>query len=517
MLKEWELLALVQKEIDPRAFTYRGFDVWPLVRIAFCQAVYSHCTGTPHHLPSQGGTGRRIYADKSPVEKLVLFFKRIAHRALKTWEHAKLLGALRAAEPCDVVFLSREQYHSEVIEGAYYDRCVDPFIELAQGHFRYEKIEMTEAPGRLPRAYPPRFVDANLPRYRAGRRLNAPSPTGRFAQEMDRIQHFLDRQGIAAKLDGAGILCQAEEIFMYRDSFLELLRVMRPKALFCTCIVDLPSMGAVAACRELGITSVEIHHGFAGNNHGLYTHHETVPAGGFALLPDYSWMWTPEAAQAFGNWYPQGSRHRFVAGGNLWMAKCLSDKAPALTPEQSLFVKSLVSGKRVALFTGGWGEALDKTFPNPLIEAMRLTQDTCIWLIRLHPNYRNACDQVAAYLKQRGISSFEIEHSTHCPLHALLKVADHHVTLHSSAYFEAKLFGLHTTMTSRIAQKAFADYAEDPMLHFCREPGDIARNVLDCPREAQADSLLVRPPGEALALFSSIIEGGLAPHREHSP
>ncbi len=514
MLMEWELLSKVQEKIDLNAFTHRGLNIWPLVRIAFHWAVYSHKVCPTQAGPTQSETGNLIYSNLGPWSSAILFLKRAAHRTLKSWERMRQLRELRSTGSCDVVFFSREQYHTELVDNAYYDRCIDPFIEMAQDHFSYEKIELNQNPERLPRKHPTRFLDATLARYRAKHRLYTPQPTAQFTQQIEIMQRFLQDEGILGQLDAVGILCLAEEVLIYRDSFLELLRAMRPKALFFTCIVDPPSMGAVAACRELGITSVEIHHGYTGNNHGLYTHHRVVPKDGFELLPDYSWMWTEEAAQAFGSWYPPGSRHRFVAGGHLWMAKCLSANPPAITPEQTRFLDSLQGGRRLVLFTGGWGEALPQTFTDALIEAMRQTQDTCTWLIRLHPNHRNTLNQVAAYLTQRGINGFEIAHSTHCPLYALLKAADHHVTLHSSTYFEAKLFGLHTTMTSKIAQKAFIDYKGDPMLHFCRDPEEIAQNVRTCPREQQAASLLVRPPSQALELFTRIVTG--APSHRHN-
>ncbi|OGR34996.1 MAG: hypothetical protein A2051_10285 [Desulfovibrionales bacterium GWA2_65_9] len=503
----------MQDEVDTKAFRHCGVDFWPLVRMRICQLVYCHRVNLPIVEATAGGAGRRVYAGLPLPAKAWLFLKRLAHRALCARRQARLLRQMRSQAPVDVLFLSREQYHSEIMDGAWYDRCVDPFVELAQGRFRHLKVEVTEEPRRTPRRHKTIFIDPNDARYKAGARLSSPrQPTAAFLKGLSTAARVLADAGIHGGLEAHGLLCQVEEVLLYRDLLAEVLKAARPKAVFFTCIVDLVSMGAVAACKQLGITSVEIHHGYAGNNHSLYTHHRSVPPQGFQLLPDLSWMWSEDSAKAFGSWYPPDSPHQFLAGGNLWLAKWVGQNPLPTPQEHAHFLDSLPKGKRVVLFSDGWGEPIVQQFPETLIETMRQSQSDCIWLIRLHPNYREKEEEISKLLRANGVNTFEISHSTQCPLPALLRITDHHVTRFSSVFFEAKQFGLHTTMIAEMAEVYFTEYQADPMLHFCRDPKEIARNVRTCPREEQAASLLVRPPGEVLALFTRIVTGKMTRH-----
>ena len=117
-----------------------------------------------------------------------------------------------------------------------------------------------------------------------------------------------------------------------------------------------------------------------------------------------------------------------------------------------------------------------------VIEAMRRSPENWVWLLRLHPLYNSKehKDSMREIMLKNGITNYEIDNATSCPLYALLKFCDHHITAWSSVCYEALVFGVPTTLVHRegwelydsyIEQGLFnrADNAEELIAHISRE------------------------------------------------
>ena len=80
------------------------------------------------------------------------------------------------------------------------------------------------------------------------------------------------------------------------------------------------SFGFVLACRKLGITTVELQHGYLQENHPAYTAIGPQPKTGYELLPDCFWAWNNTSKNIIVKLDAamEKKESRVYIGGNLW-------------------------------------------------------------------------------------------------------------------------------------------------------------------------------------------------------
>src|SRR5262249_18009723 len=149
---------------------------------------------------------------------------------------------------------------------------------------------------------------------------------------------------------------------------------------------SLENMALVAACRQLGVLSVDLQHGVQGESHVAYGAWSVMPAQGWELLPDRFWVWSESEVAAIRKWVPPGStRHLAFVGGNIWLDLWRAGNSP-LVRELDEPIRQLCARRarrpRI-LVTLQWGLD-DNSYLLPLIDAMRALPEFDWWL-RLHP------------------------------------------------------------------------------------------------------------------------------------
>ncbi|WP_319776818.1 hypothetical protein [Maridesulfovibrio sp.] len=419
--------AAVEREFDVNSVTFGGMQVWPLIRFM----LYDQLTWGKGNFISTG----EVWFNKFDYDRKFPEFSR------------SMAGT-------DILWLSNPEYYTDKIDGKYFCRFEDPFIELFdKGNIKKIELRTALSVERSDRLHKPHYFCPSVSVLRAP------------VEKLPEIKNFDEVAAVIKAVCGARIAREqlleiALNVFSYFEYFLDMLQVIRPKAVFFACYYSRINMGLIRACRHLGIPSVDYQHGKQGKFHGMYTHWTAIPPEGYELLPRYFWSWGEESAYNISRWMGDAGRmHQTLVGGSpwlyLWVNGMCSEDADVIREFERLF-----SGKKTILVCLQRTEDGNVMLLDSMISAMRdAPQDWC-WLLRLPPAFRDRREVVVEKLKANGISNYEFDITNRASLYTLLKRVDHHVTTFSSVCYEALSFGINTVVVHPIAKALYPEYIE---------------------------------------------------------
>jgi hypothetical protein len=215
-------------------------------------------------------------------------------------------------------------------------------------------------------------------------------------------------------------------------------------------------MGLISACKELGITTIDVQHGKQGKYHGFYTHWTKIPGEGYAFMPDIFWVWGQESKDNINREQPAGcTHHRAIVGGNRWFAKWANGDGFSPADDEKGFYDSLKRYNKVVLFTL---QPIEEPVPKFILEAMRKAPKEWIWLLRLHPVRIEQKGGIEAMLRENGIENFDVANATSSSLFSLMEHVDHHLTAWSTVCYEALPFNVPTTIVHKTGLDLYSDY-----------------------------------------------------------
>lgn len=475
-----ESIAEIEKRFDVNSVTCDGLKVWPLVRLDLWSQLLD-----PSYLVNIAS--KRIetnkvsqVADEGTV-KLALKKTKASLVYLRNYIlHSRELKRIKNNGPADVLIFSRYWDYTDKFNEKYYNRHIDPMHDFLSGMYRPLKVELLSAMSdeTMPRVKETIFFNME---YYSNMYLDNNKGDELAVEGIEDLAKTISDFQPGVYLDEARFKAKAAHINFMRDLFLEILSVIKPKAVFLTCYYYEIAMALIWACKIKGITTVDIQHGCQGKYHGLYTHWIVIPETGYELLPDYFWAWGNETKRNIERDRPVNNRcHKVVVGGNRWLAKWikgggnefnlgdenLPDKLKCIKDRKSILVSL---------------QMIDNPLPEHLIAAMRKAPSDWIWLIRLPPRSRDKIDVIKSLLKQNAVSNYEIESSTNAPLYLLLKYATHHITCWSSVCYEALSFKVPTTIVHETGKQIFADYIEKGIFSYA----DTADEIIDSINESR--------------------------------
>ena len=352
------------------------------------------------------------------------------------------LASLHKYKDRDILFFpfSECTEYLEQVDGKYYAPFTDSMIDFVRNTYSYLKVEIisNKALETQPRLEPTIFINPPLVCHRA--------------DGINSIEGFLGLQEVIFKASGIQVdeslfLEQARLVSAWQGYFTEILSATRPKSVFVVCYYHFAAMAIISACKSLGITTVDIQHGAYGDYHDFYTHWTKIPTDGYDLLPDYFWCWGQTSKNSAERWHSPGNPPpRPIIGGNLRVAQWIKGDDLIINDDMRNFYKLLEKKDKVILVTAGRPSLLP--LGKHVIDAMHDSSDNWLWLIRLHPAHRSKEEktQMTAILEQGGVTNYEIEYASSCPLYSLLKRCNHHVTVLSSTFYEAMAFGVPVTI-----------------------------------------------------------------------
>lgn len=426
---EW--LEGIEEEFPVTRWKVRGVRVWPLVRLSLSFSTFR--PGLPRH--GLGAGWRRRVSNVGG--------------GLSAWARAYLRDRpanRRPTEGAEAVFLTYSAGRRPLVEGKRYDVRAGPFVELL-GRLGARSLVWEMSPFgdyNVPRHTPSFLVQPHLTSLRAACQL---LPLGDDRVQLDRYDEFLARTGEAGlHFAHANVMRIRRDMLFLRllaDRFGRWLRCSRPRLGFVA-NAGLPEQAFCLACREVGITSVELQHGVQGNLHPSYGSWFAVPHEGWETRARVFWSWDQESAAAINRWaLCEPDRHVAVVGGDPWREMWLDEGSELVRSTGELIEerKRAVAGERHILVTlSSQGDIV----PPAVGDAVRLSPPSWRYWFRLHHVDQAARRiEAARLLGPLGVDLGLMGFATEMPLHALLRHLDCHLTVSlSTVVAEAAALGV---------------------------------------------------------------------------
>ena len=472
-----EKIAEIEKRFDVNSVRYKGLKVWPLIRLALWQQLSHPDKDFVGQLsfPQRTKThsSKSLLRNAKAIFKLTSFILNLILTYLNNWRlHQRPLKKLRQNSPVDVLFFSRIVEHSNQINGRYYNQYIDSMIDLVRERQSFLKIEIGSSKLRttLPRFESTIFINAGLFFIIKNIIKNIPGKL-RDSIQINSIVNFTELQKIVFKITG-GIninetyfVNQFKAVEKYKDFFKKVLSIIHPKVVFLVCYYNPTTMALIVACRELSIKSVDIQHGRQGEYHSMYSYWTKFPEEGYELLPDFFWVWGQESKEYIKRCQPASLKRNIpVIGGNPWLSQWIhSNRYENVSEEYENFYNSLKQYEKIALFTS---QLYPEPFPEHILNAMRNSPDSWIWLIRIHPQQRDQLAEIDNFLQKSGIKKFEIDFSSRIFLYSLLKRVHHHLTCWSSVCYESLYFHVPTTIVHTLGRQVYHEYIDKGIFNY---------------------------------------------------
>jgi len=458
-----EIIVEIEERFDTNSLLYKGVIIWPIIRIDLWQQLLRsgkdfRKTDVPH---------RRTTKFANIVSNAIKNIKRIQSLKLK-----RLF--LTEVKQVNIIFISRPDDNTDFANNTYFNRHIDPLVQLIRGRYNFQKIEIADNRSQLtmPRFENTVFIDPVF--YLIRRRLKALTSC-----RQNFIEGYSELKKVVAKIDEKLIL--REELIIQKIKIIEeyslffehVLKLSKPKVVFLVCYHSLINMAIISACKRHNVKTVDVQHGKQGKYHGMWNHWSRVPDGGYDFLPDYFWVWGEESKSNIEKWMPHGSAHKPVVGGNRWLSMWLKDDLSERTNNEKAFLEKVISYERVILVSL---QPLSEPISNILIEAITGSPESWIWLIRLHPLMKFKKEDIIVRLLKLS-RNVDVDMSTELPLYSLLKNSDFHVTAWSSVCYEALVFKVHSVIIDKRGKELYDEYIREGLFSYAESGKDLVEII----------------------------------------
>ncbi|APG95391.1 hypothetical protein [Sinorhizobium americanum] len=418
---------------------YNGEHIWPYIR---------------HHLLVQltaVSIGNKKARDINPF-RLQLGnpgeFDIDRKRELAAKYGFNFLEDLSDVEPVDFLFFTALNASEQIeVEQKIYYRVSDPLYEMACRAGKAHKVELirnnSPAIRKTPRyLHRPTFIfSPHIVR----------TGYNQCIQIKESIRTYFERYLPALRYDGEALLKLVEWELHTRDFCLDLLRTLKPKAIFVPSFHYYAPM--ISAARELGIVSVDIQHGIQVGYNPLYNDWSELPAEGYRCLPDYFFVWSEKERQNIDNVFGPHSSPKII--GNLWLKKQLSLDVQFSSALEEAFARH----KKIVLLAMQSQTVVPDLFKKLIADA---GQDF-LWLIRMHPKGKKYKLTDFSKTARNVIVSEEVDK---LPLVPLLDRVDITLSEGSTIAVEGDTIGVAAFISSETGRLNYINEIKDGQFHY---------------------------------------------------
>jgi hypothetical protein len=425
----FEWLRGIEAEFPVTAWKIRGIHVWPLIRISLSFSAF------PSAAPAFGAGWRRL------TSRFALGMAGWSRAYVTDWSANR-----RPGEKADAVFLGSSLGRRPLLDGKRYDVRSGPFVALLQQLGARALVWEMSPYGdyNVPRHPPSFLIQPHLIALRTACRV---LPLGDDQVELEGYDGFLARvreAGLTFRREDVGRI-RRDALYLRRlaDRFAGWLRSSGPRLGFVA-NTGLQEQAFCLACRELGITSVEVQHGIQGDLHPSYGSWFAVPKEGWETRARVFWSWDQSSAAAINRWAACAPDHHVaIVGGDPWREMWLDEVADSSRRiGQLIEARKRASGRphHILVTLSSKGDIV----PRPMREAIESSPASWCYWFRLHPvNQPERRVEAARVLGPLGVDLGLMELATEMPLHALLWRMDCHLTAsRSTVVTEAAALGL---------------------------------------------------------------------------
>jgi hypothetical protein len=482
LVRVMEAVSKLEEQFPVDRWSVDGLRVWPILRtgLGLDPHLWGQSPPAPTSRTTRAGRGLVGYA----------------------WTRITDSAGTAQLEPADAVFFA-QAVDRTLVGTKWHEVYSDPIVAALAAHGRRCLVLELSDQGRyrIPRARPTVLI---APRLLVGRlRARLPGPAPRFELDgYENLEPFLAEMGIDHAFPSRRELArQARYVSAVARELARVLARTRPRFGFLTCYYSLLGMAFVLACRETGVTPVDVQHGAAGELHHAYGRWTRVPREGYELLPRVFWCWSQGDADAIDRWSrPLFPEHRTFTGGNLWLETWRRGDSELVQSCEKALEEKVPRGRPEVLLSL---QPFDDSLEGRFLAAIRATGDRFRWWVRLHP-VQTLEDRAAirALLAREGIANAEVDLATESPLPLLLRRASAHVTRLSAVVRSAAELGVPSIATDPQALELYAREVASGLLVRAGTPDEIvaALDRLVAARRP-ADAAAGPPPADVVERF----------------
>jgi len=494
------LVLRLEADIDVNAITFRGIKVWPRLRSMLSYA-------ETEIILQQAGANLNRHDTAYAIRKLAGPDAAVTETMQTALRQFGAVAARCVGRP--LAFLGAAPRRTE-ISGKPWNPIFDPLINLLPSGSAPIPVTLTDDP-----------AVTNGAARNSGRVVLNLRPLEVFLTFMDPLydlaipppeepRRLTGYDTIAAALppklrdafDEPKLVKDMRRILQTATIFRALLEAWRPPFVLLSG-QKRRNMSLTLAARQLGIPTVDIQHGAAAFSPANVKWHSwtRVPDDGYALLPDYFWVWGEAAAELIarhGN--PNCPYHKPIVGGHPGLlAQLPSTISPELRERAEAAAETVVVTLGLSRLDG---------LPEPLVAAMSRAPADWLWLLRVHPQDWHDPGETArieARLQAAGVSNVAVREPTEALLEHVLPLARRHVTPYSSSALEASALGIPTIFVHPLAKRAHGHLLGQPGYAYAETAEDIAAAlVADAPKPR---SMVVRDRERAGQLLRALADG----------
>lgn len=437
-LKEtiWEF----EERFPVHTWKYGDMDVWPVFRTLVFVEYRNHFVS--------GKNGVVLDWKKAAGRRGLSLGRKIAHQGKKIRDYF-LHGMMPRsnAEPVEVAFFG-SWYFRTVFEGKLINRFFEPLQRQLEERYRIKPLYVEYSiHSKFKEAY--KNHPDNLLFIQDFKRGMAKGKLPKLdirENEIFRVffQHA-DKTFFNEHMQAA-IARKVERIYLESLVYERLFRTYRTKYAFCLTFFNEPMFAMLYAASKVGVVTVDLGHGFPSDPDNLvYNKLKNVPQKGYNTLPTIFWVWDEPVKEAMSQWTAGQSRHEVIVGGNTW-----------LEFSRKKIKKRRLSAKKVVLYT------MSINLPEDyLLDAMRQTQTSHDWWVRLHPSLSDSMADVERIMVEKSITNYNLYEANSLTLPELLYNCDVHISRNSSAIYESIYYGKKPIIIDKEGVAYYGKYIED--------------------------------------------------------
>jgi hypothetical protein len=470
-----EFINEIEERFDVQNWMVEGMHIWPILRINLAFQLDSFVVKQ-----SNVKFGQSIKAAVKKGTKIPLGL--IKHMLANFVDYKNNDHFKREVDALFITYPSTRRIFSK---NGWFDIYCDPFIDLFTRH-KIDSAVLEYSPDfnyKIPRFNKSIFIQPKLTFLSYLNGLTS-KKIQISSKNMDDLKLFFDYL-ISRKMEA-----YIPDLFFVRlrtgyirklANYLKRIFVkMKPSMVLGSNYYGCVEMAASFACRELGITSVDIQHGIQGDFHAAYGRWNKVPGEGYELLPDLFWNWSNEDKKTISKWNTDVKiHHQSIVGGNL-LLDFFSKKDNDIIKEYDSKIQNIIKDIKkkihilISLQTG-------RGFLELYRDALKESPQHFFWWIRFHPLMTNAerkkAFDIIKTIKTIKKKNVNIEEASNLPLYLILRKMDIHVTENSTIVREAEQFGVPSVITHPSGRSFFQKQIRSGIAVFAESSQNLIKSI----------------------------------------
>jgi hypothetical protein len=431
----------IEETFDVDTWILAGIHIWPVLRMQLAlelnplQPTHTKTKITDFFLPA--------------IKKSTCFPLGIAkHVYFKLRDYKKNANLNRSAE---AVFITYPNARRFKVESCWYDVYCDPLIDMISKRgieslvleygdkFNYKTPRFNKSCFIQPRLTLLSYLSAlNCQKYVLDSKIKS---------ELNSLYVYLEERGLFGfTYDLSTLKMKIGYLRYVAEFFKKIFQKVRPKVVFGSNYYGIEK-AINLACRELGITSVDIQHGVQGESHRAFARWKKVPQTGYELMPNIFLTWSSYEAETIRSWSKATTEwHQAIVSGNLLLEKFKQNDNQLVAHYDAVVRQILAEHKAntnilVTLST-------DLGLPRLYRDLILCSSKDYFWWIRLHPVMSNKeRKDILKIVKSFQLNNIYADSGQKFPLYAILRHMDLHITDNSSTVLECEAFGIPSILT----------------------------------------------------------------------